>query len=1513
MAGHPLSGAIQQYFQRLYSQPDDRDAYKTLEAILVQTGDWRRLAEANELVGDGIFDARERLGAYLRAGGLYEQKLNDDTNAARLFAKAVGVMPADNEALGGYLRVLVKQQQWGLALAALQNAIDAVPEPRRRAELLLDSARFRAARLDDIAGALADFRRALIEDSAVPRFREAAETTLGGKSAWDELALLWKAFAETTRDPIARAGAYLDAANVYRDRLDKPGEAAAMLEASAEGQPPGARTFVEAGALYEQAGRWTDVLRLLERERAVTTDRLRLRQILEKVAKIQAGPLGDPSAAADTWQAVLKIHPDDSDAQASVVAELQRAGRWEDLAALQMRALDREKDPARWRELSISTAKLYEERLASPEKATRLYEEISRRDPADIEVIEALTRVYEARGRWADLAAMCEKAAGLLGEVAGRSYLHHAASLFEFRLGNPERAAEIYRQLLDGDATDEFAASALVRIHRDAGDYGPLARALGDFAKITVDGAARRDALAERGELLALQLADPVGAVEVFEEALKDDGFWAPGLRGYADALRKAIVVNGKRPGSSRPVADPVDLQFKLIDALDRQLKGSEEPKERAAILREMGELYEARALPEEARMRYELARKDAADDLDVLEPLGRLYHTAQMDAEEASVLRELAHLRRDAGERAQAWYSLGAILQTAAEEGRIGAVATDDERASGEPWVACWRRALKEEPRHRLAIAALADHAELQEDWDRAVELLAQQASVTGEPQERAILLTRAGDHLRLHMDDEVGAMAKYASAVSLAPRFLAAARPLADALFRSRRWAEAEPLYRRLGAELALESTPQGAAEAYWRAGVAYRELSREDEAITQWRRAVDADATYLPALDDLAALLRKRAEWRAARDVYVKILNLATDGRDTDRQCATQRALAVIAEALNEPDEAIDRYKNVVTIEPGDIDALNALARLYIDSRRWRDALEIYEQLLPYTGNPDQAADLYVKRGEILAERLDEPGRAVDAYAAALAARPTIETRFRLADALARSGRWRDAAAERVKLSEEEEDVAVRIDHLLVVAEISRDKLRDEQAVRQAYEQILKLDPVDRRALVPLAALYEKAQMWEPLVSVLRTSAETVPPNRTAALCDLRSRIATILSDKLGNTVEAVGELRLALAAVPDSVDALNRMAALAPTDPAFDREALHAHHKLLDRDPLRIESMRVLGEIYARTGRGERARVLADLLAFLKVPHKPLQFAAESVRKKMPHYPQHPLAPEDLAVRVPHPGERGSILRIMRMLEPVSMKLYPPTMEEKGAGLPTDQIVGKVDGGTIEFFASKFARALGIANLNYYRARASSVDVMVETGEVPSLLLGPRLRAEHPKEACHALARVLWYVADGLPLLGKLKGEVYDRLVLATIASVLDTAQAKRLADKARADDDALALLRRQLSRKQVKEMRALAADALEQLGEDPRGAVKAWRRTVQMSADRAALLLTGDVPGAIRRALGGGAPAEIAAREPSRVAEIVRASPETLELIRFACSEEFFVLREALGFTGHLAT
>src|SRR5206468_1160169 len=162
-----------------------------------------------------------------------------------------------------------------------------------------------------------------------------------------------------------------------------------------------------------------------------------------------------------------------------------------------------------------------------------------------------------------------------------------------------------------------------------------------------------------------------------------------------------------------------------------------------------------------------------------------------------------------------------------------------------------------------------------------------------------------------------------------------------------------------------------------------------------------------------------------------------------------------------------------------------------------------------------------------------------------------------------------------------------------------------------------------------------------------------------------------------------------------------------------------------HRLAARDPLRVESLRVLGETYARNRRGERARVFAELLALLKRPAPSLAFVSDAARRRAPALPSKALAPEDVTGRLPHPEERG-----------------------------------------------------------------------------------PAVRGASAREGAHAVAKAVWLLADGIPLLAKLKPEVYDRLVLAAVAAFLDTHESQRLAEKAIAKKDDLALVRRAVPRRKA---------------------------------------------------------------------------------------------------------
>ena len=72
----------------------------------------------------------------------------------------------------------------------------------------------------------------------------------------------------------------------------------------------------------------------------------------------------------------------------------------------------------------------------------------------------------------------------------------------------------------------------------------------------------------------------------------------------------------------------------------------------------------------------------------------------------------------------------------------------------------------------------------------------------------------------------------------------------------------------------------------------------------------------------------------------------------------------------------------------------------------------------------------------------------------------------------------------------------------------------------------------------------------------------------------------------------------------------------------------------------------------------------------------------------------------------------------------------------------------------------------------------------------------------------------------------------------------------------------------------------------------------------WRSVVQHTGNRAGLLLCGDLKTAARLVLKNGAPARDLPPEDLRA--LAASNEELRELLRFAISEDYFILREKVG-------
>ncbi len=185
----------------------------------------------------------------------------------------------------------------------------------------------------------------------------------------------------------------------------------------------------------------------------------------------------------------------------------------------------------------------------------------------------------------------------------------------------------------------------------------------------------------------------------------------------------------------------------------------------------------------------------------------------------------------------------------------------------------------------------------------------------------------------------------------------------------------------------------------------------LDDPDRAIDSYLSVIDLNENDVHALDALTRLYDKRGDHSAALEMMEKTAAISQDpAQIVDLRFRMGR---ILDEELGDRAGAIENYQSAIDIEPGHLPSLEAIRKIHIDSGDWLAASKTLEQESQYQQNPRIVAQLLVELGRIYDERLDEHGRAIEVFEAALQQDADNEdAALPLADEYHRNERWEDA---------------------------------------------------------------------------------------------------------------------------------------------------------------------------------------------------------------------------------------------------------------------------------------------------------------------------------------------------------------------------------------------------------------------------------------------------------------------------------------------------------------------
>jgi tetratricopeptide (TPR) repeat protein len=1165
------------YERVLVARPNDLRAASALIPLYEKDEKWPRLPALYEVLLTHVESTGEKLALLGKLTEVTGRHLQDNASAFGYARKAYELDPERPGAIATFEVSARAAGSWSAFVDALNIRLKQkkVKKDEKRV-LRAKLAEICATELGRVDESVAAYRNLVEEDEADDVAVQTLDRILRVADRRDDLRWLFE--LRVSRANTAHKLEILSEwAILEEEAFGAPERATALYRSMLSLVPTHGPALRALARLLKAAGDAAGAAEVLERDRDQRDGPERAGREIE-LAKLYIDPLKRYGDALSAATRALEALPGDKAATA-VVEELLAIGDTRARAAVVLEAAyEKEGDLARQTgvlEVMIATAaskddrvRLFgrladvHEKLGQPESAFDVVARVASEFPSELAFWDRLSSLANRTHRaqlFAEAIALAVPPEGesSLPEWVELDLAERAATLYEEKLGEPDRAKPYLERILARQPNNERAFSRLKQILTTREQWSEL-ETLYEGAVSATDDAARRAELLTEVALIAEEImGDRPKAMRSYERILEIQPLHEQAIRAL-DTLYTREASWGKLASllkvrlASAGQADTIELKLRLGTIYFTNLR---DPAAAFEHLEDVLDLEvgnrEARGLVEKTLEVPELRNRSAV----VLE---RVYAAKDEVRDLVRVLEVRLEFAKETVEQREL-YARVASLKDERLNDDVGAFETYARLVPLDPDDAHARsRALQISKR-------IGVH-------ERAAEVLTAAAALARSPQPRAEILSDVAQIYEDLLGDGSRAEAVYKQVIEIDPNDGVLALPAARALERiyasTGRSAELRSI---LHIEVKLEDNGAARRELYARLGeLCETVLDDPAGAIEAWKARLDDDAADDQALLALDRLYERTRDYRALVDILRARERAAVDAGA--RRELLVRIAMTLGEKLSDVSEAILAYRTIIDDFGPDTGTLSSLAMLYEVADRFQDLAETLEAELTLAESNEARLALLARLGDVRQARLKNLDGALDAYRHALSidvshapSRAALEGL--LADATAR----REAAAILRPLYEAEGEHARLLRVLDIEAEFA-DSPADKLAL---YAQATSV------AEGPLA---DAERAFAYASRGLKESAEDL---------ELPSWLVTVerLTEKTGNYKELVALLRSVIADILDAdqqLDVTLRVAVLARSQ-LGDKELARAYYqKALELRPDDTRALQALESLYEEAG-------------------------------------------------------------------------------------------------------------------------------------------------------------------------------------------------------------------------------------------------------------------------------------------------------------------------------------
>lgn len=1109
-------------------------------------------------------DPRQKALLWYEKGCILAGRLAKKGEAREAFEQAAELSPMDASILKAAAHAQEQALAWEPLCRTLERLANALaPFPTQRAATLAQMARVVSVRLKDPARAIELYKAAVLVDPRAPgALRSLAELLYRGHR-WAELVTVLEKEATLLSDRSARALTKYRIARLQLDRLGNLDAAVLALEEATNLTPEDPTILAELMRAYEAARRHAELAAALERW--ATLENPPRAETFLRLGQLYDEHLEAKDRAIERYSKALAVAPGYLPARLSLERLRTARGEWQELVAMLAEQAEHGTDADERSALHGRIAVLCEERLGAIDHAVQHHRRALECQPSCAPSYKALVRLYSQAGRWHELVEVYERRLEQdIGRAERIATLFKIGRLEEDALGTPQVAVATYQRILDIDPKHLEAIESLQRAAERGGRIPDLVDALEREANIAEDRTVQRNLWYRAAELLCDQLGETERAIERLHALLEKEAKYLPAIQLLARLYHR------DRRWSS------------LIDVYHRQLAVLSEPRERAALLFQMGELAERELGDREQAIGY--YRKASQSDpthTQASQALNRALVEAGQWKEVVALVEQEAKQSADASTAARLWFSAGELWEMrldSLDRALDSYTKAIDVRSDYRPAIDAATRLLEQRNNFQELKEQLHAEAELAQDPLLSLEAAYREGEVLRDNLKQLVPAAEAFERV-------LGRQAEHAGALLALERIYAQLEDkknlarLYEAEASSFEGAPARVAAYRAWIQLLLledggtgEKADRSKAEAIRQAHLAVLQL-------------VPNDTHTLLELEPTALELRD--------DALVQQIDAKLAAAELDRHsvAAYQTRLAEAFEARGDA-TALELFRVALGHDPENLGAASGISRIAERSQSPELLAEAAENEASLLQRPTLGARMLVLAAHKLAARGDR-SHAATALVRALELDPHhVDAADALISVLSGQGQDAyvvDALSHAAAMAKQPHVKAALWSR---AARLQHSTLADNGAAIASAQRAVREEPTNPELHKQLADYHLAGQNWKEAVHELQELLKQRPEPQLElrALVDL----ATTLADRLGKPQAAEAHAKAALGIEPNHRVALGLLLRVQLGQSSEAAAATASRLVQVSKDPAeRADALTHLGRLEAQRGREKQA--------------------------------------------------------------------------------------------------------------------------------------------------------------------------------------------------------------------------------------------------------------------------------------------------------------------------------